>query len=401
MKILMVNKFLHPNGGSETYIFKLGEYLTSMGHQVEYFGMEHPDRCVSNSADCYTKNIDYHSVGKIKQIGLSVKSIYSVEARRKIRQVIECFKPDIVHLNNINFQLTPSIIYEIKKHNIPIVQTVHDGQIACPSHRMFIEERHDPCRQCLNGKFTNCIKNKCLHGSLMKSAVATVESYIYHSRDTYNLVDKYICPSQFMADTITTAGVKKSKCVVMHNFCEIQSNLPPKDKSKKYALYFGRLSKEKGIETLVEVCRELPQVQFVFAGSGNLERICSNVKNIDAIGFVSGDRLRSLIRNASFSICPSECFENCSMSIIESLSFGTPVIASRMGGNPELVIDGETGIVFENKNTKELKDAILKLYNDDALLQAMSQRCIEYSTNDIKKYSQTLIEIYNSLQRCK
>ena len=207
MKILMVNKFLYPNGGSETYMFKLGEYLTSLGHTVEYFGMEHNDRCVGNSADCYTENMDFHNTGGLKKIKLSLKTIYSKEAKEKIGKVIERFKPDIIHLNNINFQLTPSIIYEIKKHNIPVVQTVHDVQMACPNHKMYNEEQKSTCEKCLDGKYINCVKNKCLHNSSMKSVIAAMESYYYHGKNTYNLIDCYICPSQFMADTITRAGI--------------------------------------------------------------------------------------------------------------------------------------------------------------------------------------------------
>lgn len=394
MKILMVNKFLYPNGGSETYMLKLGEYLTSLGHQVEYFGMEHPDRCVGNSADCYTENMDFHNAGGLKRIKLSLKTIYSKEARQKIGRVIDTFKPDIVHLNNINFQLTPSIIYEIKKHNIPIVQTVHDVQMACPNHKMYIEEQECTCEKCLDGKYINCVKNKCLHNSTMKSAIAALESYYYHGKNTYNLVDCYICPSQFMANTITRSGIEKSRTVVLHNFCEKQANLSPNDTSKKYVLYFGRLSKEKGIHTLVEACRELKNIQFIFAGTGPLEELCNDVDNISAVGFKSGDELKSLIRNAMFSVSPSECFENCSMSIIESLSLGTPVIGAKIGGTPELIVPNETGLIFESGNKDSLKEAILTLYNNPEVTTVMSEKCIELSQNTIEKYTDKLLEIY-------
>lgn len=397
MKILMVNKFLYHNGGSETYMFKLGEYLTSLGHSVEYFGMEHRDRCVGNSAECYTENMDFHNTGGLKKLKLSLKTIYSKEASKKIGVVLDSFQPDIVHLNNINFQLTPSIIYEIKKRGIPIVQTVHDVQIACPNHKMYIEEQKHTCEECLDGSYINCVKNKCLHNSAMKSVLAAIESYYYHGRNTYNLVDRYICPSQFMADTITRAGIDKSRIFVLHNFCEKQNNLPPKNTDKKYVLYFGRLSQEKGIRTLVEVCSELKDIQFIFAGTGELEDLCRNVKNIDLVGFKSGDELKSLIRNAMFSVCPSECFENCSMSIIESLSLGTAVIGSDIGGTPELIIPGETGTVFESGNKESLKEAIISLYNNPNVTASMSEKCIESSKNTIEIYTDKLLDVYSHL----
>ena len=114
MKVLIVNKFLYPNGGSETYIFEIGKQLKKMGHEVDYFGMEHEGRIVGNNAGRYTSSMDFHS-GALSRLLYPFKIIYSVEARKKIRLVLDDFKPDVVHLNNFNFQITPSIIYEIRK----------------------------------------------------------------------------------------------------------------------------------------------------------------------------------------------------------------------------------------------------------------------------------------------
>lgn len=394
----MVNKFLYPNGGSETYMIGLGEHLKKSGHQVEYFGMDSENRCASNSIDCYTKNVDLRNADIATKLKSSIKTIYSKESAKKIGKVLDNFKPDIVHLNNINFQLTPSIIYEIKKRNIPIVQTVHDVQMACPNHRMYIEKEGRICQECINGKYINCIKNKCVHNSTMKSAIAAVESYYYHGRNTYNLVDCYICPSRFMADTIIKAGTDKSKIYVLHNFCEKYQNISAKQTDKKYALYFGRLSIEKGIKTLIEVCKELPDIHFVFAGTGPLMDECRGVNNIETVGFKTGDELKTLIRNAIFSICPSECNENCPMSILESLSLGTPVISSDLGGSPELIKENVTGKIFKSYDKNDLKNKIQQLYNDSELLNKMESNCIEESKNHtIDKYCNTLLDIYKSL----
>jgi len=398
MKILMVNKFLYPKGGSETYILKLGNFLESLGHTVQYFGMEHPERCVSNSAEQYTSDMDFHTANIIKKINYSLKTVYSSEARKKIKIVLEDFKPDIVHLNNINFQLTPAIIYEIKKHNIPIVQTVHDVQIACPNHRMYNEQKEEICSKCFDGNYLNCIKNKCLHASFSKSAIASLESYYYHKRDTYNLVDQYICPSRFIADVIVKGGVRKDKIQILHNYCDTQKNPLPKDKGEKYILYFGRLSVEKGIKTLIDVCRELKDIHFVFAGTGPLADLCKGIDNIDAVGFKSGDELNTLIRNAMFTLTPSECNENCPMTILESIALGTPVLCSDLGGSPELIDDGITGKIFKAGNKKDLEEKILFLYNNSDLLDRMEKNCIEESKKyTIDKYCDTLTEIYKSL----
>lgn len=400
MKILMVNKFLHPHGGSETYMLKLGEYLTSLGNEVQYFGMEHPDRCVGNSAGCYTENMDFHNSSILKELSLPFKIIYSKEARKKISAVIENFRPDVVHLNNINFQLTPSIIYEIKKHGIPIVQTVHDTQMVCPNHKMYIDRKQSTCRECINGNYINCVKNKCLHNSLPKSMLAAFESYFYHRKNTYNLIDRFICPSKFMTEVMQNAGVDRHKLITLHDFCDKYIHLPPKNHDKKYVLYFGRLSPEKGIKTLVDVCRELKHIHFVFAGTGELSGLLKNIDNIEYVGFKSGKELDVLIRNALFSVCPSEWYENCSMSIIESLALGTPAIGSDLGGTPELISENENGLIFKAEDRQSLKNAIESLYNNPEKLAVMSEKCIEKSNeNNIEKYTEKLMNIYKSAMK--
>ena len=395
----MVNKFLYPAGGAETYMFGLGDYLKSLGHQVEYFGMYSDNNCVSNSINCLTDNIDFKNASLTDKLKYSLKTIYSKEAAIKIGKVIEAFKPDVVHLNNINFQLTPSIIYEIKKHNIPIVQTVHDVQIACPNHRMYNEASEKICSACADGKFINCTKHKCVHGSSLKSLIASIESYYYHSKGTYNLVDAYICPSRFMADTIIRAGVSSEKTTVIHNYCSRYGPLKPKSNDNDYVLYFGRLSIEKGIKTLTDVCKELPDINFIFAGTGDLEKLCQGIDNVKCVGFKSGNELNELIRNAKFSVCPSVCYENCPMSIIESLSLGTPVIVSDLGGAPELIENGKTGFIFKAYDKTDLKNKILNLYSNQELIDKMSESCIELSSNTIEKYTEKLLEIYNSVRR--
>ena len=169
MKILMINKFLHPNGGSETYIFKLGAYLQSMGHEVQYFGMEHEGRCVGNRVNAYTSDMDFHGGSKLSKLTYPLKTIYSSEARKKLRLVLEDFQPEVCHLNNFNYQLTPSILLEIAKwkkegHPCRVIFTAHDYQLVCPNHMCNNPNTGENCEKCLGGHFGNCTKGKCIHG---------------------------------------------------------------------------------------------------------------------------------------------------------------------------------------------------------------------------------------------
>ncbi len=407
MKILMVNKFLYLNGGSEIYMLKLGAYLQKLGHEIQYFGMKDERNIVGNQYDAYTENVDFHanSGGIVKKLKTASAAVYSVDAKKRIQEVLQRFQPDLVHMNNINFQVTPSIIYVIKEYGIPIIQTVHDVQIACPNHRFYIEHNHRICEQCQNGAFWKCIKNRCVQGSIAKSTLAAVESYYYHLRNTYNLIDIYICPSQFIAARIKSAGVKDKAIHVMYNFSDNVEENQESNIDSPYALYFGRLSQEKGMETLLTVCEKLPDVRVIFAGTGPLENklkmAAGLYKNIEYVGFKKGLELQNLIAGARFSIYPSEWYENCPLSVIESQALGTPVIGSDLGGIKELIEHGETGLIFMGCNSEALSQSIQKLWDDDLLVSEMRKKCKAKTSNTIETYSNQLLDIYNKLIKQK
>lgn len=399
MKILMINKFLHPNGGSETYIFKLGEQLLSLGHQVEYFGMEHEGRVVGNSADEYTTDMDFHDASTLQKLTYPIKTIYSTESRRKLRKVLQTFKPDVCHINNFNYQLTPSIILEIvrwrKQSNreCRIIHTAHDYQLVCPNHMCRDVNTDTNCEKCLNGRFINCVKNKCIHGSTLKSLIGTVESSLWHSVKVYRYIDKIICCSYFLKSKLDTNELLRERTVAMHNFVE-KSDVVTKTEKKDYVLYFGRYSTEKGVNMLIDVCRSLPHIKFVFAGTGPLEPQLLGVDNIENVGFKSGEQLKLLISEALFSICPSQCYENCPFSVMESQMYGTAVLGADIGGVPELIKDEVTGELFESGNIEQLKDKINSLYNDAQRLDTYTKNCEQVTFDTVEQYTEKLLKIY-------
>lgn len=395
MKVLMVNKFLYPNGGSETYIFKLGAQLQAMGHEVEYFGMEHEGRIVGNRVNAYTSNMDFHGGSKLSKLLYPIKTIYSWEARKKIRLVLEDFQPDVCHLNNFNYQLTPSIILEIRKwerqsgHKCRIIYTAHDLQLVCPSHSC--RNGGENCEKCLGGHFLNCTKGRCIHGSLAKSIIGTLEATLWNAVGVYKQIDTIICPSHFMKTKLDTNPVLAEKTVVMHNFVD---PVEPKQVEKKdYVLYFGRYSKEKGIATLVQAAKELPHIPFVFAGSGPLEHLLEGIPNIKNVGFQTGEDLEKLIRQARFTVCPSECYENCPFAVMESQIYGTPVLGADIGGIPELIRVGETGELFESGAGEDLKKKITLLWQDREKLGAYSACCREHGFDTVDAYVEKLLEL--------
>ena len=397
MKILIINKFLHPSGGSETYVFSVGAALETLGHTVQYFGMDHPERIVKNAANSYTANMDFQAT-KMKNWTYPFRIIYSFEARKKLRAVLKDFHPDIVHLNNFNFQLTPSILHEIRafeqrqKQKIRIIYTAHDAQLVCPNHlmRQYISGKR--CMRCLDGSVYNCARHKCIHGSRIKSLLGSVEGCIYRTFKTYRLMDAIICPSRFMKDCLDKSPVLREKTIVMPSFVPAAPEPQISQCEYPYVLYFGRYSPEKGISTLLTVAKRLPQIPFVFAGTGPLEEAVNAVENIKNMAFLSGDALTTVIKDAAFALFPSECYENSPFAVMEALSLGTPVIAADIGGVPELIADGANGELFTCGDADELCEKIHRLWNDPAGLAAYRGACVNARFMTAAEYGRKLVE---------
>ncbi|MCD7790126.1 MAG: glycosyltransferase [Bacteroides thetaiotaomicron] len=394
----MINKFLYPNGGSETYIFKLGDALKAHRHEVQYFGMEHEGRCVGNAVGAYTSDMDFHGGSKLSKLTYPIKTIYSSEARKKIRLVLDDFKPDVCHLNNFNYQLTPSIILEIRKwekesgHKVKIVFTAHDYQLVCPNHMMNNPATHENCEKCLEGHFLNCTKGKCIHGSTAKSVIGTMEATFWKMNGIYKQIDTIICCSNFMKKKMDTNPIFAEKTIVMHNFTDFVSDSV--STKEDYVLYYGRFSEEKGIKTLLNVCKALPEIKFVFAGTGPLESEIGSLSNVENVGFQTGDKLKDYIKKARMSICPSEWYEPFGLTVIESLKLGTPVIGSDAGGIPESIAKGENGDLFKSGNETELKSLIQFYWNNPDALDSLTNGCLKFECDGSEKYTEKLLSIY-------
>lgn len=404
MRILMVNKFLYPNGGSETYMFKLGEHLVRVGHQVQYFGMEHEGRCVGNNVNAYTSDMDFHGGSKLSKITYPIKTIYSSEARKKLRLVLDDFKPDVVHLNNFNYQLTPSIILEVKKWSqksggkCRIVYTAHDYQLICPNHMLQNPLSGENCEKCLGGHFLNCTKGKCIHGSTAKSAIGTAEAVFWKLKGAYKNIDKIICCSEFMKSKMDTNPVFAGKTLTLHNFTDFGSageDSVDCSAQKDYVLYFGRYVVEKGVKTLIEAAKSMPNINFVFAGSGELKKELEGIQNITDLGFLDSGEIKNVIKNAKVTVVPSQWYEPFGLSAIESIAMGTPVIVSDKGGLKEIAKQGKTGYIFKAGDTSDLADKIRRIYGDEDAYKSMCARCRNEQLVTVEQYADRLLrEVY-------
>lgn len=397
MKVLMVNKFLHPAGGAETYTFKVGEYLKRQGCQVEYFGMDHKENVVGNRWGLYGDPVDFHKKGIFANLVNPFKIVSSPDAREKVKRILEEFQPDIMHLNNFNYQLTPSILEgaeeyrKNKKEKLRIVYTAHDPQLVCPNHYLYQPGTGQVCESCLGGSYMPCIRSRCIHGSFARSCLGALEAWYWKRRKIYGGLDVIICPSEFIKGRLDTDPLLAPKTRVLPNFVRPVTG---KKKGKgSYILYFGRYSREKGILTLLEACRELPDIPFVFAGGGPLEDRIQETENIKNAGFLKDRELDQMISGARFTVCPSECNENCPFSVMESIMNGTPVLGAIRGGVPELIRPGKTGWLFPSGDRENLKNMIRKIW-DSCEPEIFSESCAEVQFDTIEEYGKKLMEVY-------
>ena len=263
MKILLVNKFHWYKGGSEKYYFELAELLKENGHEVAFFSMNNEKNIKTGEKEYFVDEIDLNTGSKLKALDV----IYSKANYKKMKEALEDFKPDIVHINNFQRQLSASIIKAIKEENIPIVFTAHDVQAICPAITMMDNDKNI-CEKCMHGKYMNCIEKKCNKGSTLKSIIGALEGYYYRIKKIYTKkIDYIITPSEFYKTKLIEDGMPKNKIEAIPNFVELKDyNLETIDEG--YALYFGRLSKEKGILNLINAFSKLKKGILYIAGEG-------------------------------------------------------------------------------------------------------------------------------------
>jgi glycosyltransferase involved in cell wall biosynthesis len=400
MNILQINKFFYLRGGAEASFFETSKILQERGHRVSFFSMDHPDNMNSPYSRYFVSAVDLENPKtmreKLKGAG---RIIYSWESRNKLGELLEQGLPDLVHLHNIHHHISPSILHTLKKYDLPVVLTLHDYKPVCPVYTLLC--RGQVCERCRKKRFYFCLLKKCCKDSLSKSALIMTEMYFHHHiLKIYGSVDAFISPSRFMKHKLKELGFR-GKIHHLPNPIGPEEFLPSYTWEKEFIVYFGRLSKEKGIFTLLRAMKDLP-VQCKIFGEGpekkELIKIAEdeNISNVAFPGFISKEELKNALRKAMFAVVPSEWYENYPYSIIESFALGKPVIASKIGGIPELVEEAKTGLTFEPGNVEELKSKIMYFLNNPEQIVNFGKNAryfVERNLNP-ENYYQNLMTIY-------
>lgn len=400
MKILLINKFLYPKGGDAISTLETGRLLSQKGHSVFYWGMKHAKNPDYPYSEYFVDNIDYERQSVREKISNSLKILYSFETRRKIEKFTnEVVKPDIVHLNNFAHQISPSILHVLEKYRIPAVMTMHDYKLVCPSYTMLSNNK--VCERCKEGRYYWCFFKGCTKNSYAKSLINTIEMYLHHKiLHIYDEINTFISPSKFLAEKLKQMGFKK-EIVVLPNFVRIDEFKPEYSCRENSICYFGRLSFEKGLIALIDAIKGLGILLKIIGGGPLSETLkfkvkSENISNVKFLGYKTGIELYNEIKNSMFTILPSECYENNPRGVLESFALGKPVVGSRIGGIPELVVDNYTGLTFEPKNAEDLREKIIYLLkNSEKIIELgkNARKFVEENHSPERHYKQ-LLEIY-------
>ncbi|MBM3286009.1 MAG: glycosyltransferase [Candidatus Eisenbacteria bacterium] len=350
MTVLLVNKFHYLKGGAERYYLDLGDFLSAGGDSVVHLSMRHPSNRPAGPEDVFVSEVDYRArLGLAERIGHGLRSIYNREASRLAHEVVRRSRPDVAHLHNVYHQLSPSVIRALDSDGVPIVQTIHDYKLVCPAYLLLVDGQ--VCERCKGGRFHEAYRHRCLLESRAASAVGMVEAYLHRWMRTYEKVRLFLCPSRFIEEKLAAFGIRRERLEHLPYFLPID-RYAPAAATEGYYVYAGRLSREKGIGTLLEAHARLPRgrLPLRILGEGpmreslEIRRVELGLDDVTFEGFQQAEQLKRIVAASLFVTVPSEWYENYPYAILETFALGRPVLGTRIGGIPELVRDGETGL---------------------------------------------------------
>jgi glycosyltransferase involved in cell wall biosynthesis len=379
----MIDKYYFVKGGAERYMFELAKVLEANGHEVIPFSMKHPQNFETPYKEYFVENIEYNGVSAFSKATTALKAtarmIYYWEARKRLERLLADLAPDIAHLHMIDHQLSPSILHSLKKFGVPVIQTVHQYKLVCPNYKLYNPRTGEICEKCLSGNFRHPLFERCHKDSALASLMIALESKVHRLTEIYEKnVDIFHVPSHFMGSKFEQAGIARGKIRHMFYSIEMQKFTPSKVPGD-YLLYFGRLSKEKGILTLLKAAKSFSGAPLLVVGDGPQEAELkkyaqqNNLSQVKFLGVKSGAELEALVKNSRAVIVPSEWFDNSPLVIYESFAYGRPVIGAQMGGITELIDDGETGYLFPAGDVGRLVEKMRLLWESPQRARAFGK----------------------------
>lgn len=386
MKVLLAHNNYGKYSGEEAVVDKMAAMLSGLGHEVAQLRMS-------------TEGLRESAIGKIQGF---VAGIYSPGGVKAMREALQREKPDVVNVHNLYPFISPAALRECKRAGVPVIMTVHNFRLICPTG-LFMRNG-GPCEYCLEkGNEWGCVKFNCENSILKSVGYAARNAVARLKRHYIDCVDKFACITDFQCRKLIEAGFPAEKITVIPN--SMDADVAVKPIKGDYVAFSGRLSREKGVDLIIEVARRNPDIPFKLAGAARNKELIENLPdNVELMGYLSGDELKKFYNNARFFIMASRCYEGFAMAILEGAAFTKPMIAPDHGGFTEIIGKGEDaiGLLFEPGNSDALDMCVNKLWNDENLTVELGQKAYsklisQYSTVVIAQKWNELI--YNVIHK--
>jgi glycosyltransferase involved in cell wall biosynthesis len=386
MRVLFChNYYQHPGGEDSAYLAER-DLLKHFGHQVQEY---------------LRRNQEIRVDGFLSKASLGLQTIWADQSVREIRSILQREKLDIVHFHNTVPLISPAAYYPCREAGVPVIQTVQNYRLVCPAATLYRSGR--PCRECLDHSLWRGVQHKCYRNSRSVTATVALMLAFHRWRRTWTeMVDRYIVPTEFVSGKLVEAGLPAEKITVKTNF--IYPDPGMRAGRGEFALCVSRLVPEKGVHTLLDAFKCLPDtIPLRIVGNGplrselNERRNRENLTNVHFEGWLPRKRVLDMVAGARFLISPSEWFEPFGINIIEAFACGVPVIASRLGGPSEIVEDGKTGMHFTPADPTDLAAKVRWAWEHTGEMEMMGKAArAEYEA----KYAadrnyQLLMKIYN------
>lgn len=402
-RLLNINSYHYRRGGSDVVYLEHAALMESLGWSGAYYAMQHPKNLATPWSRFFIDELEFdHDYPPWRKLQMAGKVVYSFEAQRRLRQLLAEFPADIAHLHCIYHHHSPAILPVLREAGVPVVMTAHDLKIACPAYKMLNDG--GVCERCRDGSVLNVLRHRCVRGSLAASGVVALESALHRRLDTYRRhLDRVVAPSRFFLEKFVEWGWPRERFVHIPNYVDAQA-FRPEPTPGDYLLYFGRLAPEKGVATLLRAARRAG-VALRIAGSGPSEAALKALHaelggDVQFLGFRSGEQLHDLVRGCRAVVLPSEWYENAPMSVLESMALAKPVIGARIGGIPELIVEGHTGWTFDSGSVEQLAQRLGEVAAaPDAALAAVGRAAREHVERHFHRrgYTEAMLALYGSL----
>lgn len=398
MRVIVASKFLYPRGGLERVMFDEIEALEAAGHEVVHFSTTHPDNIDSAWKDHFAPYIEI-GAGINLDLADKIRAVFRMfhnrGAAQLMGQLIDAVQPDLVHAHGIHRQLSPSILLAAAHKGVPVVHTLHDYHLVCPADVM-LRGGATPClpRSCGNRNYGAAVRNRCTRGSLAASTISAAELTFQRMTRSYERsVTRFVSPSRFVRDVMLAGGWDRTPIDVVPLGVRA---VPEQSARGEYFLFAGRLSPEKGVDVLLGAAAKAG-VTVVVAGDGPTRgELAAAYPDVRFTGHVNRDEVAELLRGARAAVVPSVSLENSPLGVLEAMAAGVPVVASAVGGVPELLNDGVEGLLVPPRDTDALAQALSRLASDQELATTMGRAGHERASRDFTpdKHSYALIETY-------